>query len=138
MDFGKSALESPWSILFKNWHHMPLRIFHVQPVKELCETCTFQHQNHENGCKSQHNIKSSTSLITYHYKVRNTFSRCIWVFLNNYSEFYHVNRIISHLEHFFMLKKWLKMKVFGIRFFSGEVKVGKIISKWKNNLWNPP
>ena len=138
MRFGKSALESPRSILFKNWHHMSLRIFYVRLLHNLCRTSTFQHFWAENTCKSQHNIKSSTRLITYHYKVGNTFTRCIRVFLNNYSEFYHVNRIISHLDHFFMPKKWLKMLVFEERFFSGEVKVGKIEFRCKNNLWNPP
>ena len=138
MTFGKSALESPRSILFKNWHVGSLRIFYVRLLHDLCRTSTFQPQILENACKSQHNIKSSTRLITYHYKVGNTFTRCIRVFLNNYSEFYHVNRIISHLDHFFMPKKWPKIAIFEIRFFSGEVKVGKIVSRCKNNLWNPP
>ena len=138
MRFGKSALESPRSILFKNWHHMSLRIFYVRLLHNLCRTSTFQHFWAENACKSRHNKKSLTRLITYHYKVGNTFTRCIRVFLNNYSEFYRVNRIISHLDRFFMPKKWLKMLVFEERFFSGEVKVGKIVSRCKNNLWNPP
>ena len=138
MTFGKSALESPRSILFKNWHLRSLRIFYVRLLHNLCRTRTFQPIKAENGCKSHHNIKSSTRLITYHYKVANTFTRCIRVFLNNYSEFYHVNRIILYFDHFFMPKKWPKMAVFEERFFSREVKVGKIMSRCKNNLWNPP
>ena len=138
MTFGKSALESPWSILFKNWHHMSLRIFYVQLLHNLCKTSTFQPKMAENGSQSQHNIMSSTRLITYHYNVGNTFTRCMRVFLNNYSQFYRVNWIIGHLDHFFMPKKWPKMAVFEERFFSREVKVGKIMSRCKNNLWNPP
>jgi len=36
MDFGKSALESPWCALSKNRHVGCHRIFYVRPVKDLC------------------------------------------------------------------------------------------------------
>ena len=118
--FGDGAFERSWCILSKFWHAMYHRIFYVRLLHNLCRISTFQHFWAENAYKSQHNIKSSTRLITYHYKVGNTFTRCIRVFLNNYSEFYRVNRIILHLDHFFMPKKWLKMLVFEERFFRGS------------------